>query len=406
MSKKEKNQTWIVVAGGIAAALHIGKLPPAIPVLQEQLGVTLVQAGFMLALVQLGGLLLGMVAGLLADGMGLKRGMVVGLLMLAASSVLGGFAQDAATLLVLRGVEGCGLLLAAMPGPGLIRRLAPPARINASMSLWSMYMPVGMALGLIFAPLIISAVGWAGCWFVLAVPTLVIALLIWRVLPDDPPRVASSDANQDGWLLRVRQTLAAPGPWLLALTFLVYAAQWSTIIGFLPSVYAQAGVSSYSAGLLTAVASLTNIFGNVGSGRLLHARKNFAATARGILAIGFAVMALTATIAFAEVDGQGLPAVLRYAAVLVFSAIGGAIPGTLFALAVRLAPSDRTVGTVVGWMQQGSSAGQFFLPPLAGWMAERAGGWHWTWVLTGACALVGMAVAWRIGVLLGKMAKP
>lgn len=266
-------------------------------------------------------------------------------------------------------------------------------------------MPVGMALGLIFVPLIIGAVGWAGCWFVLAVPTLVMALSIWRVLPDDPPRIAKS-ADEDGWLSRVRQTLAAPGPWLLALTFLVYAAQWSTIIGFLPSVYAQAGVSSYTAGLLTAIASLTNIFGNVGSGRLLHARKNFAATARGILAIGFAVMALTATIAFAEVDGQGLPAVLRYAAVLVFSAIGGAIPGTLFALAVRLAPSDRTVGTVVGWMQQGSSAGQFFLPPLAGWMAQRAGSWHWTWVLTGACALVGMAVAWRIGVLLGKMAKP
>ena len=46
----------LVILAGVVAALHVGKLPPAIPVLQEALGLTLVQAGFLLSLVQLAGM--------------------------------------------------------------------------------------------------------------------------------------------------------------------------------------------------------------------------------------------------------------------------------------------------------------------------------------------------------------
>ena len=70
---------WIVILAGVSAALHVGKLPPAIPALQADLGLTLVQAGFLLSLVQLGSMALGLVAGLMADGIGLKRCMVAGL---------------------------------------------------------------------------------------------------------------------------------------------------------------------------------------------------------------------------------------------------------------------------------------------------------------------------------------
>ncbi|MBG6075995.1 hypothetical protein [Polaromonas sp. CG_9.11] len=40
-----------VIAAGVVAALHVGKLPPALPVLRDVLGITLLQAGFLLSLV-------------------------------------------------------------------------------------------------------------------------------------------------------------------------------------------------------------------------------------------------------------------------------------------------------------------------------------------------------------------
>ena len=104
-------------------------------------------------------------------------------------------------------------------------------------------------------------------------------------------------------------------------------------------------------------------------------------------------MALATVLAFAGAHGEGTHPVLRYVAVLAFSAIGGVIPGTLFALAVRVAPSEHTLSTTVGWMQQWSAFGQFVGPPLVAWVAGVAGGWHFTWLVTGACSLIGLALA-------------
>jgi len=75
---------WLVVLAGVCAALHVGKLPPAITALQAALGLTLVQAGFLLSLVQLAGMSAGVAFGALADALGDKRSMVLGLLVLAA----------------------------------------------------------------------------------------------------------------------------------------------------------------------------------------------------------------------------------------------------------------------------------------------------------------------------------
>ena len=75
-------------------------------------------------------------------------------------------------------------------------------------------------------------------------------------------------------------------------------------------------------------------------------------------------MAATAFVAFSPLTAEA--PVAPYLAVVLFSAIGGLIPATLFALAVHVAPDEHTVSTTVGWMQQCSSAGQFLGPPLVG----------------------------------------
>jgi MFS family permease len=76
--------------------------------------------------------------------------------------------------------------------------------------------------------------------------------------------------------------------------------------------------------------------------------------------------------------------------------VGGLIPGCLFGLAPRLAPSEATLPTTVGWMAQWSALGQLSGPPLVAWVASKAGNWHWTWVLTGSCCLCGALLAQRI----------
>ena len=92
----------------------------------------------------------------------------------------------------------------------------------------------------------------------------------------------------------------------------------------------------------------------------------------------------------------GQPPWARYAAVLLFSSLGGVVPGTLFALVVRLAPGEHTLSSTVGWMQQWSAFGQFAGPPVVAWLASGAGGWQHTWLATGTSALLGLWLASRI----------
>jgi predicted MFS family arabinose efflux permease len=322
--------------------------------------------------------------------------MVSGLWILSASSLLGGWAENAATLLALRACEGLGFLLASLPAPSLIRRLVEPRRLSAAMGLWGAYMPIGTAAALLTGPAVIAWLGWPGWWWLLGLLSLCMGLWLWRALPahcDQPAAHAASPLAA-----RLRRTLAAPGPWLAASSFAVYSGQWLALIGFLPSIYAQAALAPAWAAPATALAAGVNLVGNIASGRLLQR----GLPARGLLQAGFCAMLVGAVVAFAPITDAAGPATaaVRYGGVLLFSMVGGLVPGTLFALSVRLAPDEGTLSTTVGWMQQWSSFGQFVGPPVVAWVAARQGNWSSTWIVTGAMALAGMVCAAAIARLL------
>ena len=256
----------LVILAGVVAALHIGKLPPAIPVLREALGLTLVQAGFLLSLVQLAGMTVGVVFGIVADGLGSRRSMGLGLALLSGASALGGFTHDVAPLMLLRAVEGFGFLLVVLPAPGLVRSLVEPRRASAMMGLWvpTCRLPRLWRCG---RPLAITAIGWRGWWWALAVLSAAMAL-------------SSGTWCRERRFCRGRGTVllapaAAPDPGRagpLAGGRLVRDVLRSVAGGDrLPAVaHVQSGVAGSAVGVLTAAVAAVNMVGNIGSGRRLQ----------------------------------------------------------------------------------------------------------------------------------------
>ena len=402
MAKRGLNPSWIIVAAGVSASLHVGKLPPAVPVLQQELGISLVQAGFLLSTVQVAGMALGLVVGLGADKWGLRRSMLVGLALIALSSMVGSAATGFAWLLALRVLEGMGFLLIAMPAPGLIRRSVKPSELGARMGWWGSYMPIGSAIGLFLGPWVLLATSWQTWWIALGCTSMLAFLAVWRMVPADAAHalVATTMPANDGWRPRLALTLRSPGPWLVSLGFMLYSSQWMGVIGFLPTLYGQAGLSAKLAGVLTAAVAAANLLGNVASGKL---QKRGLSPAR-CLQTGFVLMGLCALLAYVQVGGEPLaPLWLRFVAVFLFSATGGLIPATLFTTAMHLAPSPSTVSTTVGFMQQWSCVGQFAGPPLVAAVAMWMGGWQFTWLVTGSMCVLGWLLALGVNRCWGRL---
>lgn len=376
-----------LVLVGICAALHIWKLPPALPQLQADFHLGLVASGFLLSVVQMGGMLLGLPVGLLAERVGLRRCIILGLGILSIASALGAVFDSGLMVLLGRAVEGVGFLMVVMPIPALIRRLVPSQRLSRVMGLWGCYMPVGTVVILLAGSWILDFGHWQILWLLLSALTALCLILVLRLVPAD--RVTAPPGGSVSALALAATTLKSLNAWLVALTFGMYSGQWIAIIGFLPIIYAAEGISGTTAGLLTAIVAGSNAIGNLLAGRLLHS----GAAAWQLLVLGLATMIVCAWGAF----GAGLPATGQFVAVLLFSLVGGLVPATLFVLALTLAPTPQTASATVGWMQQCSSLGQFSGPPLVAWVVHTAGNdWQWTWVATSTLSALGILLALAI----------
>lgn len=378
---------WLLTLAGVVAAFHIGKVPPALPLLRAELDFGLTAAGWVLSTINLIGMSMGMVAGLLSDRLGARRAMLGGLAMLAIADAAGSFAPSVAMILLSRFAEGIGLFAVAVSAPPLILRATMLPDQRLAMGLWGCYMPAGTAAMMLMAPSILHAVGWRGLWIANgALALLCLLTLLWRgerslsvVRPPTRPVWHS-----------VRETFAGPGPLLLAANFGTYAFAYLALIGFLPTyLVEQRGVDAATAGLLTAAVVAANVIGNLAAGPL---------QARGaprwlLVAAAAASMALCTLLIFDESAAN----LWRYIACLIFSAAGGMAPGALFASVPHNAPLPSLIATTSGLMMQGSNIGSTLGPPALALLVTMTGTWgSGAWLLCAMLALC-MTAAFALG---------
>lgn len=373
----------LVVLAGIVAAMHVGKVAPAIPILRAQLDVSLVQAGWLLSLSQMAGMLTAVFVGMFADGFGLRRSVLWGLVLLGLLSGLAGLTTSAPQLLLMRAIEGAAILMVIVPAPALLRSLVDPDRLSTAMGFWGTFMPTGTATALLLGPVLMAHFGWATWWETLGAIALLMALLFNIGIPRVAVAVAGARPPAAN-LQRLRLVWRTPQVWRVALAFACYSGQWLVIIGFLPTLLQTGGMSAGLAGTIAAIASAVNIVGNIAGGRLLQK----GVPSQRVLGIAFATMAAGAFVVFGAPSDT--PLIVKLVAVLMFSGVGGMIPGSLFSLAVRAAPTEDTASTALGWTTQMSLLGQFSMPPIAAALATAHGSWGLTWVVTVSLCLIGI----------------
>ena len=183
---------WIVLFAGIIAAFHVGKLAPAIPVLQSEMGISLVEAGLLLSLVQLVGMSSGVFWGFSIGRFGLRRAVLTG-------SAIAGFFTSSTLMLISRAVEGMGFVLVVLSGPGLMRSLVTAEHLNIRMGWWGAFMGLGAGGSMVLGPILLEYRHWSyWCW----ISALMTFLTFWWVKEVIPSSVdADAKANVDTGLL-------------------------------------------------------------------------------------------------------------------------------------------------------------------------------------------------------------
>ncbi len=348
----------LIVGAGIVAALQVGKAPIAAPLLEGDLGVGLAALGWLTGVFALIGLVGGIPTGALVGSLGARRVLVAGLLVTGAGAAAGALSAGLAMLMVSRIVEGAGFLLIIVAAPSLLGRVSRPGDRDLAFSLWSCFMPLGLAAAMLVGPMFDD---WRVMWWASGGLALALCLLVPLVVP------VSRERHVWSWR-RLRADTAAvfgnAGAVGLAVSLALYSLMFFALFSFLPVLLMkQMGVSHRTAGLLGALASAVNVIGNLAAGVMLSR-----GVSRPALLIGACLVMGAASLG---IFLPLLPAIATFLLCVLFSAVGGLIPATILSSAPIVASSAALVPVVIGLIVQGNNLGQILGP--SPWAAPSSG---------------------------------
>src|SRR5580704_4305884 len=168
----------LAIGAGELAAFQVGKVHIALPSIRHSFDLSLVSASWLLSALSVVGLFMATLAGSYAGKIGTKKTLILGLLLVAAASAGGAFSPTSAWLIWSRLVEGIGYVMIVVAAPSLIIELTSLADIRLALAGWSCFMPGGIALITLLAPLLLARHTWHALWLANALLILLYAVVL------------------------------------------------------------------------------------------------------------------------------------------------------------------------------------------------------------------------------------
>ena len=165
-------------------------LAPLLPRMMDKLSLSLTTAAVLAMTLSIASSLLQPASGYLADHIGRKPFAVFGPLATAVFLSMIGLAPTLGVLLVLLVLGGLGSAAFHPPGASMAARVHDGKGSGTRLSVFSFGGAAGYAIGPLVAVAVVSVLGLEGLW-VAMIPGVVLAAVLWRVLPADGPRAAT-----------------------------------------------------------------------------------------------------------------------------------------------------------------------------------------------------------------------
>ncbi len=393
---------WGILALLMAAQTmaNVGPLgiPSIAPLIREELGLSMAQAGSFLSAYYIGPSLMSLPAGWMADRWGVLATMVLGQAIIAAGlfTVAGTGSFPVLMLIMVCAGAGYGML-----NPTTAKAVIAwfPRRQRATVvGLKQVGLPLGGAVGASIMPPLALWLGWRAA---VALPASLIAalgVLTW-LLYRDPPAAADAGAAVVG-PASLRGVLANRDLWLVASATLVFAGMQTVWMSFLVLYLTEVvRVSLVHAGRYLVMAQLTGMAGRVIFGMLSD--RLFGGRRRIVLVI--AGVGSTACSFVMAGTGPGTGSWVLAPLALCFGFFGIGWNGVQHTLMAELV-GPRGAGTAIGLGLAISSFGVTICPPIFGLAAEWLGGFAGPWA--GLGVIMAATLCLLIPVREGRMDTP
>ncbi len=374
----------VVYLASIAAPLNQFKIPPIMPVIMEEFQLNLPQAGLLMSIIAVVGLVLAIPAGILLQRYGSKTIGLIALAFMAAGSVVGALSSAYSTLLSSRVIEGVGIGLIGVVAPATIAMWFPLARQGAPMGIWATWFPVGSILMYNLAPAIASSLGWQAVWWLGAGFALIIMVFYGLLVhnPPDRPPMRQKDSATPG----LRVALANRDIWLLALEFACFNLALVSIGTYYPTFLS--GVRGYPLGQAAFLASLSSMVILV-SAPLAGWVSDRIGSRRLVISIPFLIIAVLMTLPF-RVTGWQIIVLM-----LIQGLVVGAIPTATFAAAPEVMRRPEWAGLGLAVILIGQNVGNLVGPVLFGGLVGSLGWIPAGYMMIPVC-LIGFISSWRL----------
>ena len=374
-----------LVAAGMVSAFQVGKAAIAVPLLQDDLGISLVFASWIVGAFGALGAAFGLFAGSIVSMFEPRRSLVAGLAIVGLASIAGAMAPNGTVLLITRMIEGCGFLATVLSVPRLLRAVSQPADSDRVFAFWGAYLPLGAAAMMLIGP-IFAQYSWQMLWLANGVIALGYAAYIAAL--SFPP----VQAGRVGAMTNIAQVVTSPGAIVVSLAFGIYTFHYFALTGLFPTLLIdQLGLSIASAGVISALTVLANGVGNLVAGILLkRGAALWAITLFGYVVIGASGFAIFA---------PGLPVLAIAIVASVTLALTGFIPASLFAATPRVAPTAALLAVTIGFMMNGSNLGLLVGPAALAAFSQRFG-WENAPFLFIGVTVAGLAISLALRAVL------
>lgn len=379
---------WVILAvvyfASVVSPFNQFKIPPLMPVLMQTFQIDLTQAGLLMSIIAMIGLVLALPTGIILQRLGPKAALLIALGLMAVGAGIGALSNSFAILLGSRIIEGLGMGLMGVTAPATIAMWFPPDRQGTPMGIWATWVPIGSVAVYNLSPVMAASLGWESVWWIgagfAAVMIVISGLLITRPAAQSQPDMQAPAAPN------VRQALANRNIWLLALAFGCMNLTMISLGTYYPTFLNEVrGYPLGQAAFLSSITTLVVLFSAPTAGWL----SDRIGSRRLVFSLPFLVIAVSFLFPF-RVTGWQIIALLITQGLIV-----GAIPTATFAAAGEIMRRPEWAGLGLAVVLIGQNLGQLLGPILFGEIVKSSG-WAMAGYLMIPFCLLGFISGWMV----------